>query len=146
MAIVLPNSFSRRHFPQACGMIRRGSGWSESTPSHITWSSHSPVTRYAESALKAQSQTQRWWPLRVFSWLKSYMGLMDHILTVVSAEHVARYLSMTALMMHRSERKRAVYRASGLSKHRVRYFLWAKNRVTAWNRGRFVLSSFSFQT
>jgi hypothetical protein len=37
------------------------------------------------------------------------MELMDHILTVVSAEHVARYLSITALMMHHSKKKKSRY-------------------------------------
>lgn len=53
-----------------------------------------PVTRYAESALKAQSHTQRWCPARVFSGWKSNEGDIDQIFTVVSAEHVARYLDV----------------------------------------------------
>ena len=55
---------------------------------------NTPVTRYAESALKAQSQTQRWCPWSTLSNLKSKLGDTDQIFTVVSAEHVARYLEM----------------------------------------------------
>jgi hypothetical protein len=54
----------------------------------------SPVTKYAESALKAQSHTHRWCPIRTLSCLISKLGEIDHILTVVSAEHVARYLTI----------------------------------------------------
>lgn len=53
-----------------------------------------PVTRYAESALKAQSQTQRWCPCSTLSNLKSKLADTDQIFTVVSAEQVARYLKI----------------------------------------------------
>lgn len=52
----------------------------------------SPVTKYAESALNAQSHTQRWCPIKTLSCLISKLGDIDQILTVVSAEHVARNL------------------------------------------------------
>jgi hypothetical protein len=80
-----------------------------------------PVTRYAESALKAQSQTHRWWPTRILSCLNSKLAEMAQILTVVSAEHVARYLFI---------RQRIIFSlpslsnlTSGLRKHRVKYLV-----------------------
>lgn len=65
------------------------------------------MTKYAESALKAQSHTHRWWPVSVLSSLKGLgsalfcpgTGIIDsrsltsHILAVWSAEQVARCLT-----------------------------------------------------
>lgn len=80
------------------------------------------MTRYAESALKAQSQTQRWCPVRVASRGKgrgkplssvraaSSMST-SQIFAVWSAEHVASFLT------------------SGDSRMRVMYSLCAENCV-----------------
>lgn len=60
MSIILPDSFSGTHLPQACCMVRRCL-WRIRRRAELDDSSGSasPVTRYAESALNAQSHTQR---------------------------------------------------------------------------------------
>ena len=105
-----------------------------------------PVTRYAESALKAQSHTHRWCPFKVFSDLNSQLRPIDQILTVVSAEHVARYL----LQIHERSRffneEKVSHLTSGLRRHLVRYLLCAWNFVIGWNRGYSEVSSLIFHT
>ena len=99
------------------------------------------MTKNAESALNAQSQTQRWCPIMTFSCLKSKLGLIVHTLTVVSADHVATYLNESRYSSKLSLPQGITYRASGLSRQRVRYLPCATNRVTAWNCGSPEISS-----
>jgi hypothetical protein len=54
-----------------------------------------PVTKYAESAENAQSQTHRWCPVNVISNLNFFS--VFQILIVLSAEHVARSLNTKSI-------------------------------------------------
>ena len=55
---------------------------------------------------------------------------MDQTFTVVSAEHVARYLATSEFSEEEDRRRRPAHFASGLNRHFVRYLLCATNFVT----------------
>lgn len=89
--VVLAHSLTRPNFPQTRNMIR-GRCTQHFSVKASTGAAGVPVTRYAESALHAASQTHRWWPDSVLSYLNSSLDDIVQILTEQSDEHVARYL------------------------------------------------------
>jgi hypothetical protein len=71
VTVVLSNSFTRSQLPKSCNVIgRRCTAWQHCVMNKICANrteSTLPVTRYAESALNAASQTHRWWPCNTFA-------------------------------------------------------------------------------